>query len=238
MPPSPPSSSPSPSRESGALDTEHRRPRLYTDHVTAFSSDSSTTGHGGKRLSVEWNDDGKSPSRRDWGRVNIYLATGSRDVQYKLQTLDTNVSYDQGQARYSIDANAGPNGGYYFLRFEGTNTSAAGGIPPMAFSARFTLDQMSGNFNSTIMSQVSGVSGTGQLTAAAATASATASSAPSFFSFTSTKSAAATSSTASAASAQATSIKSSSAAAPNANNKLAGFASAFVGLAAVGAAFL
>ncbi|ETS63071.1 hypothetical protein PaG_02846 [Moesziomyces aphidis] len=198
----------------------------------------STTGHGGKRLSVEWNDDGKSPSRRDWGRVNIYLATGSRDVQYKLQTLDTNVSYDQGQARYSIDANAGPNGGYYFLRFEGTNTSAAGGIPPMAFSARFTLDQMSGNFNSTIMSQVSGVSGTGQLTAAAATASATASSAPSFFSFTSTKSAAATSSTASAASAQATSIKSSSAAAPNANNKLAGFASALVGLAAVGAAFL
>ncbi|KAI3480739.1 hypothetical protein L1887_57005 [Cichorium endivia] len=88
MPPSPPSSSPSPSRESGALDTVHRRPRLYTDHVTAFSSDSSTTGHGGKRLSVEWNDDGKSPSRRDWGRVNIYLATGSRDVQYKLQTLD------------------------------------------------------------------------------------------------------------------------------------------------------
>ncbi len=103
------------------------------DHLPLIDI-SSTTGHGGKRLHIDWKDDGKAPTRRDWGKINIYLATGSRDVQYKLQTLDTNVDYYQGSANYTINANVGPNGGYYFLRFEGTNTSAAGGIPQMAFS--------------------------------------------------------------------------------------------------------
>jgi len=198
---------------------------------------SSTNGRGGRKLDVEWNDDNKSPSRRDWGRVNIYLATGSRDVQYKLQTLASNVSYTQNEGSYNIDASVGPSGGYYFIRFEGTNTSAAGGIPPMAFSALFNLDGMSGNFNSTVMSQLQGASGTGQLTAAAASSSS-----PSFFGFssstgmaTSTSAAAARSS--SAASSQSTSVKSSSGAAP-ASGKLAGYASALVGIAAVGAAFL
>ncbi|SPO22050.1 uncharacterized protein UTRI_02049_B [Ustilago trichophora] len=197
----------------------------------------STTGHGGKRLRVEWNDDGKAPSRRDWGRVNIYLATGSRDVQFKLQTLASNISYNTDSANYNVDASVGPNGGYYFLRFEGTNSSQTGGIPPMAFSARFSLDQMTGNFNSTIMSQISGASGTAQLTAATASATSSSSS-PSFFSSASSASMATTTSARSSAapSSQTTSVKSSSAAA--ASNKLAGYASALVGLAAVGAAFL
>ncbi|SJX61949.1 uncharacterized protein SRS1_12933 [Sporisorium reilianum f. sp. reilianum] len=199
----------------------------------------STTGHGGKRLDIAWNDDGKTPTHRDWGRVNIYLATGSRDVQFKLQTLDTNVSYNQGGGSYRIDPTAGPNGGYYFLRFEGTNTTT-NAIPAMAFSARFTLDQMTGKFNQTIMSTLQGASGTAQLTAAAV--AATTSSSPSFFSYTSTQSTpavatSAASSVSGASSSSATSVKSTSAAAPAAN-KLAGYASALVGLAAVGAAFL
>ncbi|KAJ9478060.1 hypothetical protein PHBOTO_001637 [Pseudozyma hubeiensis] len=198
----------------------------------------STTGHGGKRLDVEWNDDGKSPSRRDWGRVNIFLATGSRDVQFKLQTLDTNVSYNAGEGQYQISPTVGPTGGYYFLRFEGTNTTT-NSIPAMAFSARFRLEDMTGNFNSTIMSAIQGTSGTGQLTAASASSTA---SSPSFFGMaTSSASAAASSLTGSASgsalSSQSTSVKSSSAAAPAAG-KMAGYMSALVGVAAVGAAFL
>ncbi|SNX83014.1 uncharacterized protein MEPE_01720 [Melanopsichium pennsylvanicum] len=189
----------------------------------------STTAHGGKRLSVEWKDDGDSPTRRDWGRVNIYLATGSRDVQYKLDTIASNISYNANSANYTVDASVGPSGEYYFIRFEGTNSSQAGGNPPMAFSARFSLDQMSGSFNSTIMSQLSGVSGTGQLTTASASATSTASS---FSSLTSSKS---TTSSTSAASSRSTSVRSTSDAA---STKLTGYASALVGLAAMGVAFL
>lgn len=209
-------------------------PPVIVDH------NSSTTGHGGKRLDIAWNDDGKAPTHRDWGRVNIYLATGSRDVQFKLQTLDRNVSYNQGRASCQIDPSVGPNGGYYFIRFEGTNTTT-NAIPAMAFSARFSLDQMKGTFNQTIMSTIQGASGTGQLTAAAASATSPSSS-PSFYSFTSTQSlpnAAATSPASSAGSASSslsTSVKSTSDAAPV--NRLTGYASALVGLAAVGVAFL
>lgn len=206
---------------------------MFASHMP---SGSSTTAHGGKRLHVEWNDDGKAPTHRDWGRVNIFLATGSRDVQFKLQTLATNVSYNQNSGDYTLNANAGPNGGYYFLRFEGTNTTT-NPIPAMSFSARFSLDDMSGNFNSTIMSTLQGASGTAQLTAAAAAAATpSASSVPSFgfttSSISSMSSAAAPS--ASVASSQSNAVKSTSAAA---SNKLAGYASAIVGLAAVGAAF-
>lgn len=201
---------------------------------------SSTTGRGGRNLEVEWNDDGKAPRHRDWGRVNIYLAVGSRDVQYKVQTLATNVSYNEDSASYKIDPTVGPSGGYYFLRFEGTNTTT-NAVPAMAFSARFTLNNMSGTFNSTIQQAVSGAAGTAPLGAAAA-APTSSSSAPSFFGFTSSASAAA--STASAAAtqasgsvgAQSTSVKSTSGA--SVNGKMAGYASALVGIVAVGAAFL
>ncbi|SAM81111.1 uncharacterized protein UBRO_02748 [Ustilago bromivora] len=199
----------------------------------------STNARAGRRLQVEWNDDDKAPTRRDWGRVNIYLATGSRNVQYKLQTLASNVSYNQDEGSYNIDASVGPSGGYYFLRFEGTNTSAAGGSPPMAFSARFNLNGMTGNFNSTIMSQLQGTSGTDQLTPASTTAS---SSSPSFFGFSSsadmaTAASATSSRSPNTPSSQSTSVKSSSGAAST-SGKLAGYASALVGMAAVGAAFL
>lgn len=201
----------------------------------------STTGHGGKRLNIEWNDDGKTPTRRDWGRVNIYLATGSRDVQYKLQTLATNVSYNAGEGRYQISPTVGPTGGYYFLRFEGTNTTT-NSIPAMAFSARFRLEDMTGNFNSTIMSTIQGGSGTGQLTTTVASATSSAST-PNFFgASSSTQSALAATTTpatgsGSAASSQSTTVKSSSSDA-SAANKMAGFLSALVGAAAVGAALL
>ncbi|EST07795.1 Ser-Thr-rich glycosyl-phosphatidyl-inositol-anchored membrane family [Kalmanozyma brasiliensis GHG001] len=201
----------------------------------------STSGRGGSNLRVEWNDDGKAPTRRDWGRVNIYLAVGTRDVQYKLQTLASNISYNTDEASYPINASVGPSGGYYFLRFEGTNTTT-NVVPAMAFSARFTLTGMTGTFNSTVAQAASGSAGTAPLTAAAS--ASTSSGSPSFFGYTSSSSAssaaasalAGLSSSGSAAAAQSTG-KSTSAAA-QVNGKLAGYASALVGIAAVGAAFL
>ncbi|PWN52503.1 hypothetical protein IE53DRAFT_373529 [Violaceomyces palustris] len=133
-------------------------PALST--LVATSPVASTTGRGGKKLDVEWKDDGTSPKiSSDWGSVNIFLATGSHDVQFKLQELGTAVSPSKTSGSYTIDPSVGPDGGYYFIRFEGTN-AAANGIPPMAFSARFTLKGMSGQFNSTVMAELSGPGGT------------------------------------------------------------------------------
>ncbi|EPQ26051.1 uncharacterized protein PFL1_06260 [Pseudozyma flocculosa PF-1] len=120
----------------------------------------STTGHGDKHLQVEWHDDGAAPKFADWGKVNVYLATGSHDVQWRLQTLAEDVDAKDTSDKYKIDPTVGPNGGYYFLRFEGSTPAAGSTSPPMAFSARFTLDKMTGTFNSTIKAELEGAGGT------------------------------------------------------------------------------
>jgi len=115
---------------------------------------SSTKGHGGKLLSVKWKDNGNSPKISTWKGVNIFLATGSTNVQYKLQQLASNISTHKTHGKYAVDKSVGPNGGFYFIRMESVTTNSAG-IPDMAFSAKFTLDDMTGKFNSTVMSQAS-----------------------------------------------------------------------------------
>lgn len=135
---------------------------------------SSTKGHGGKLLSVKWKDNGNSPKISTWKGVNIFLATGSTNVQYKLQQLASNISTHKTHGKYAVDASIGPNGGYYFIRMESVSTNSAG-IPDMAFSAKFTLDNMTGKFNSTVMSQASsgtlGGSSSSSATGAAGSAS-------------------------------------------------------------------
>lgn len=200
-------------------------------------SHSSTTGHGGKQLTVEWNDNGQAPRRRDWGRVNIFLATGSQNVQYKLQTLDTNVDYNAGQGSYHIDPTVGPTGGYYFLRLEGTNTTTHS-VPAMAFSARFRLEDMTGTFNSTVMATVQGTSGTAQLSATSASASSTPSAPAVSSAPASTPVTLATIAPAPSASANTSQISVKSVSGAQVANKMVGYVSALVGFAAVGAAFL
>lgn len=194
----------------------------------------STNGSGGKNLDVEWKDDGSSPKASDWGNINIYLATGSHDVQYKLQTLDTNVAYNKGTGSYKIDADSGPSGGFYFLRFEGT---AGNGTPPMAFSARFSLNGMSGTFNSTVQAQLSSSGGTASAGGAAATVTSAASSASRAVSSASSSVMARSTSTmtVSAAAARSTGNVTTSSAT---RTQIAGLASALVCVAAMTAAFL
>lgn len=73
--------------------------------------DRSTKGKGGKKLDIEWNDDGKSPKlSSDWGSINIFLATGSHDVQFKLQELATGLSNSKTSGHYRIDQTVGPSG--------------------------------------------------------------------------------------------------------------------------------
>lgn len=81
-------------------------------HPRFPSSHSSTSVKGDNRLTVEWNDDGKSPKVSDWGGVNIFLAAGSQDVQYKLQRIATNVAVTKTTQRFKVDDSIGPSGQY------------------------------------------------------------------------------------------------------------------------------
>ncbi|KAK0527200.1 hypothetical protein OC835_005048 [Tilletia horrida] len=131
--------------------------QLAHANIVVHSPVAATKAKGGDKLDVEWVDDGKNPTLKSYGAVNVYLCTGSSTVQYKLQTLKSDVKTSRTKGSWKIDPNAGPNSDKYFLRFEGTNM-LAGGVPPMAFSARFTLSGMKGTWNATILNTNKGAS--------------------------------------------------------------------------------
>ncbi|KAK0569201.1 hypothetical protein OC861_001127 [Tilletia horrida] len=129
-------------------------------NLVVHSPVAATKAEGGKSLQVEWVDDGKAPTAKSYGAINVFLCTGSSTVQYKLQELKGNLSTKTKSGSWKIDPSVGPNSDKYFLRFEGTNVSAAG-VPPMAFSARFSISGMKGTWNSTITSTNQGASDPG-----------------------------------------------------------------------------
>lgn len=132
-----------------------------TSATPAFTSPvASTSATGGGKLHIKWNDNGKSPQydAKNWGNSTIFLAAGSQNVQYKLQTLASNVSPSRHGGSYTIDKTIGPSGKYYFIRMEGSQKDSSGN-PVMAFSARFELKGMSGQFNSTVLSAATGAEG-------------------------------------------------------------------------------
>ena len=86
------------------------------------------------------------------------MAAGSQNTQFKLQTLASNVSPSRHGGSYTVDKTIGPSGKYYFIRMEGSQRDSSGN-PVMAFSARFELKGMSGQFNSTVLSAATGAEG-------------------------------------------------------------------------------
>lgn len=129
------------------------QPALSVPAMTAPVA--STVGNGGKTLSIKWVDNGKSPKLSNWNGVNIFLATGDVNTQYKLQQLAANVSDSKKSASYVVDASIGPNGGYYFIRMDSVHVNKSTGFPYMAFSSKFTLNNMTGKFNSTVSAAAS-----------------------------------------------------------------------------------
>lgn len=109
---------------------------------------------------MSWSDDGESPklSKSGWGNIDVYLAAGSQNTQFKLQKLASNVKPKKHIGVYKIDKSIGPNGDYYFIRLEGSKKQS-NGYPVMSFSARFELKNMTGTFNSTVMAAAKGAEG-------------------------------------------------------------------------------
>ncbi|UZJ57171.1 hypothetical protein CBS101457_006491 [Exobasidium rhododendri] len=143
------------------------QPVLSTAVLTAPVA--STTTIGGSSLKLKWSDNGVAPELSSaWGGVNIFLAAGGESTQYKLQQLASNISTKTTHGSYIVDQSIGPDGQYYFIRMEGTETNSSG-IPAMSFSARFTLTGMTGTFNSTVLAAAESKEGTSTSSSTAAT---------------------------------------------------------------------
>ncbi|KAL7420770.1 hypothetical protein Q5752_004722 [Cryptotrichosporon argae] len=124
---------------------------IYTTSPTA-----STVAYGGQTINVSWTDDGTAPTLATIGQATIDLYVGSVNEQTWLQNLAAAV--DVSKASYvqaTIDPSIGASGAYYFVRYTSlAYTEAGAAYNYEQFSAKFTIDSMTGTFNATVLAQI------------------------------------------------------------------------------------
>ncbi|TRM66898.1 hypothetical protein BD626DRAFT_484134 [Schizophyllum amplum] len=130
-------------------------------NVYTTSPIASTTFTGGQPATISWQDDGESPSLKDFGpaKVSIYVGNAMQQTMLQEITPSTDVS-TLGSIEFTPDASIGPDSGEYFIRFESLSLKDATSpqYPALAFSAKFAMSGMSGAFSSDAQKQIDGQS--------------------------------------------------------------------------------
>jgi len=122
---------------------------VYITNPTA-----NTVYQGGQNGTVTWQDDGKPPTLADFGSARLGLYVGNTNQQTNVLNITTLDVSRQSSFTFPIDAKIGPNGKFYFVRFDTVNTTNLS----QAFSAVFELANMTGSFSSAIQSEIAGTS--------------------------------------------------------------------------------
>ncbi|TDL28002.1 hypothetical protein BD410DRAFT_680260, partial [Rickenella mellea] len=108
---------------------------------------------------VSWKDDGNAPTLQQFGPAKISVYVGNAQQQTPLQLIvpSTDVS-TSNSVIFTPDPTIGPNSNAYFVRFEslGFKDPANPQFPALAFSAKFTLTDMTGTFSPAVQSQIDG----------------------------------------------------------------------------------
>jgi hypothetical protein len=121
----------------------------------------STTFNGGQQATISWQDSGSAPSLKDFGASKVSVYVGNAQQQTQLQEIVPSVDVSTtSSVQFTPDATIGPNGNEYFIRFESLNLkdTAAPQFPALAFSAKFTMAGMTGQFSAAIQAQIDGQS--------------------------------------------------------------------------------
>jgi hypothetical protein len=150
-------------------------------NVFITSPVASTTFVGGQQATVSWQDDGSAPTLQSFGPAMVSIYAGNAQQQTLLQTISPSIDVSQlSTIQFTPDPTIGPDGDQYFVRFQSLSLKDATNpqYPALAFSAKFTMSGMSGQFNATVQSEIDGqstapIGGTAITSAAAATVAVT-----------------------------------------------------------------
>lgn len=150
-------------------------PALAELSVTAPIASTKCTG--GQTCQVSWNDNGRGVTLAQQGNMTIALYTGGAQQQTFLQPIAypeaVNVSTTSAVV-FTVDPTIGPNGADYFIRFSSTSLNQNNSANPyLSFSAKFTLEGMSGTFNSSVQAQISSASSNSQTSTGSPTGTTT-----------------------------------------------------------------
>jgi len=130
-------------------------------NVFVTSPVASTTFHGGQVATITWQDDGNAPTLQAFGPAAVSIYAGNAQQQTLLQSISTSVDVSTTSSiQFTPNPTIGPNSDEYFIRFQSLSLKDAvqTNFPAEAFSAKFTLDSMTGTFNATVQSQIAGQS--------------------------------------------------------------------------------
>jgi hypothetical protein len=128
-------------------------------NVFVTSPVATTTFHGGQQSTVSWQDDGNVPTLQAFGPAKVSIYAGNAQQQTLLQSISTSVDVSTTSSiQFTPDPSIGPNSDEYFIRVESISLKDANQTqyPALAFSAKFTMDDMTGTFTPAVQSQIDG----------------------------------------------------------------------------------
>jgi hypothetical protein len=119
----------------------------------------STTDSGGQNAEVAWQDDGNPPTLAAFGPAMISIYAGNAQQQTSLQLISGSVNVaTTSSINFTVDPTIGPDSNHYFIRFQSLSGTTANGTPYEAFSAQFTLTNMTGTFSPAVLAEIAGQS--------------------------------------------------------------------------------
>jgi len=98
---------------------------------------------------------------KDFGptKISIYVGNSQQQTSLQLISASTDVS-TINELNFTPDPTIGPNSKEYFIRYESISLKdpTSPQFPALAFSAKFELTGMTGNFSADVLQQISGAS--------------------------------------------------------------------------------
>ncbi|KAN0125280.1 hypothetical protein V8E53_015644 [Lactarius tabidus] len=105
-----------------------------------------TQCYGGQPCLVEWLDDGYMPLLTTMGPCQVALYSSDEELVQQIDPVDVSASHS---LTFTPSPNAGPNSNAYYVQFTSI-TSSNPSQPLLAFTPDFSIENMTGSFNSPV----------------------------------------------------------------------------------------
>ncbi|KAH9986281.1 hypothetical protein BJV77DRAFT_1029582 [Russula vinacea] len=126
-------------------------PRAVLGSLYVISPVAGTVCHGGQPCLAQWLDDGQAPLLTAMGPCHVALYAGNEELIQQIEPVDVSTA---DSLTFTPSPKAGPNSNTYYLQFTSVNSSDPSF---MAFSSSFSLDRMSGSFQSPVSELTSSI---------------------------------------------------------------------------------
>ncbi|RDB20507.1 hypothetical protein Hypma_012406 [Hypsizygus marmoreus] len=104
-----------------------------------------STCHGGQNCTIDWLDDGSRPLVSAIGLCTFGLYTGKQKLVQAIPAVDVSITHS---VTFMPNPAAGPNSDAYYIGITSTVLKDNSSTPYTAYSPWFSIDQMTGSFES------------------------------------------------------------------------------------------